>query len=129
LIERSRVGHLGVVDDAGSPRVLPAAYALCCGRLVSAIDQKPKRVPGERLARVRWLRARPAAAFTIDHYEDEWSRLAWVQLLGRVQLLDAADASQELSALSGRYRQYRNEPPPGPVIVLEPARILWWRAA
>jgi PPOX class probable F420-dependent enzyme len=128
LIEGSRVGHLGVVDDAGSPRVLPATYALVGGRLVSAVDQKPKRVPGAGLARVRWLRARPTAAFTIDHYEDEWARLAWVQLLGHVELLELAEASEELSALSRRYPQYRGAPPPGPVIVLTPARILWWRA-
>ena len=52
------------------------------GALVSAVDHKRKDVPPERLARVRWLRARPRAALTVDHYEEDWSRLAWVQAIG-----------------------------------------------
>jgi len=65
-------------------------YAVSGSRLVSAIDHKPKRVPAGELARVRWLRARPRAALTIDHYDDEWSKLAWVQALGDVRVLEAA---------------------------------------
>jgi PPOX class probable F420-dependent enzyme len=129
LIDRSRIAHLGLVDDAGGPRVLPITYAPCRDRLVSAVDQKPKRVAGGELARIRWLRARPFAALTIDHYEDEWSRLAWVQALGRVELLDIAQAADELAALGARYPQYRDAPPPGPVIALVPERILFWRAS
>jgi len=129
LIERSRIAHLGLIDDAGAPRVLPVTYARCGEHLVSAVDQKPKRVAGQELARIRWLRARPRAALTIDRYEDEWSRLAWVQVLGRVELLDVTQAGEELAALRERYPQYLDAPPPGPVLVLTPERILFWRAA
>ena len=104
-------------------------YAICGVRLVSAVDRKPKRVAGRELARVRWLRARPRAALTVDHYEDDWAELAWVQALGSVHLVDAADAVDELAALSERFPAYRAAPPPGPVLVLEVDRVLWWRAA
>jgi PPOX class probable F420-dependent enzyme len=97
------------------------------GRFVSAVDQKRKRVPGRVLARVRWLRARPAVALTIDHYEDDWSQLAWVQVLGRAQLLEVGDAAEELAALTDRYPQYRVAPPPGPIVIVVPERILCWR--
>jgi hypothetical protein len=56
LLERSRVGRLGLIDGEGGPRVLPVTYALSAG----ALDHKPKRMPPERLARVRWLRAAPS---------------------------------------------------------------------
>jgi PPOX class probable F420-dependent enzyme len=129
LLERSRIARLGLIDDDGAPRVLPVTYALCGGRLISAVDHKPKRVAGEQLARVRWLQARPRAALTVDHYEDDWSRLQWVQAIGEVTLLDARSAPDELAALRERYVQYREASPPGPVIVLEPDRLVWWRSA
>jgi len=129
LLEHSRVARLGLLDDEGGPRVLPVTYALAGDALVTAVDvHKPKRVPAERLARLRWLRARPLAALTVDHYEDDWSRLAWVQAIGAVSILDAADAPDALAALAARYAPYRERPPAGPVIALEPDRVLWWRA-
>jgi PPOX class probable F420-dependent enzyme len=126
LLERSRVARLGIVDDDGAPRVLPVTYALAGEVLVSAIDHKRKDVPPERLARVRWLRARPRAALTVDHYDEDWSALAWVQVLGPVAILD--DAPAAIVALAERYSQYREHPPAGPVIELVPDRIVWWRA-
>jgi PPOX class probable F420-dependent enzyme len=129
LLERSRVARLGLVDDEGSPRVLPVTYAVAGNALVTAVDvEKPKRVPPERLARLRWLGARPLAALTVDHYEEDWSQLAWVQAIGAVSILDAADAPDALAALAARYAPYRERPPAGPVIALEPDRVLWWRA-
>jgi PPOX class probable F420-dependent enzyme len=129
LLEASPVGRLGIVDDDGAPRVLPVVFAVCGPALVSAVDHKPKRRPGEELARVRWLRARPRAALTVDHYDEDWSELAWVQALGRVRVLEAASAPAAIEALTTRYAQYREQPPPGPVIELTPDRLLWWRAA
>jgi PPOX class probable F420-dependent enzyme len=122
------VARLGLIDEEGRPRVLPVTFALVDGTLVTAVDDKPKRVSGDRLARVRWLRARPAAAITIDQYEDDWSKLAWVQAMGTVAVLDVAAAPRELAALAERYAQYRAHPPDGPVLALEPDRLLWWRA-
>ena len=128
MLADSRVGRLGVVDDVGAPRVLPVTYAVDGETLVTAVDQKPKRRRGEELARVRWLRARPTAALTVDHYDDDWSALAWVQALGAIRVLDAASASDAIAALTERYEPYRSEPPAGPVLVLEPNRLLWWHA-
>jgi PPOX class probable F420-dependent enzyme len=128
LLADSRVGRLGVVDDDGAPRVLPVTYAVDGETLVTAVDQKPKRRRGEELARVRWLRARPTAALTVDHYDDDWSALAWVQALGAIRVLDAASAADAIAALTERYEPYRSDPPAGPVLVLEPNRLLWWHA-
>lgn len=122
------MGRLGLLDDRGAPRVLPVTFAVWGESLVSAVDHKPKRVAPDRLARVRWLRADPRAALTVDRYEDDWSALAWVQALGTARVLDAADNPGALSALARRYRQYADRPPAGPLLVLEPERLLWWRA-
>jgi PPOX class probable F420-dependent enzyme len=123
------VARLGLIDDDGAPRVLPVTFALADGALVTAVDHKPKRRPGSELARVKWLRARPRAALTVDRYDDDWSRLAWVQALGSVRVLESTRAPAAIDALVSRYEQYRGRPPAGPVLVLVPDRLLWWRAA
>jgi PPOX class probable F420-dependent enzyme len=128
LLEASRLAHLGIVDDEAGPRVLPVTYALSAGALVSAVDHKRKDARPDRLARVRWLRSRPRAALTVDHYDEDWSRLAWVQAIGEVSILDAAEAPDALAALVERYPQYRDHVPAGPVLSLAPDRFVWWRA-
>ena len=129
LLAAERVGRLGLLDDEGAPRVLPVTFALHDGAIWSAIDDKPKRRGGEELARVRWLRARPRCALTVDRYDDDWSRLAWVQLLGTASVLPVQGNDAALDALAERYPQYRGRRPGGPLIRLAPERALWWRAA
>ena len=129
LLESSPVARLGLTDDSGLPRVLPVTFAICGSELVSAIDHKPKRRPGTAPARVRWARARPGAALTVDHYDEDWSALAWVQALGSLEVIAAAEAPEAIGALAERYPQYRERPPQGPVLSLSPERLLWWRAA
>jgi PPOX class probable F420-dependent enzyme len=126
LIDGARVGRLGLIDDAGRPRVLPVTYAVHDAVIWTAVDRKPKR-PGEP-ARVRWLRRRPDAALTVDRYSDDWDELAWVQVLGPVELLDVADAPDAVAALAAKYAPYRDEPPPGPLLRLAPQRFVCWQA-
>jgi PPOX class probable F420-dependent enzyme len=127
MLEQARVARLGFVDEADHPRVLPVTFVLLDEALYSAIDRKPKRASAP--ARIRYLRRRPEAALTVDRYEDDWDSLAWVQVLGRVELFEAERAEEALAALCSKYVQYRDEPPPGPLLRLEPERVLCWRAA
>jgi PPOX class probable F420-dependent enzyme len=127
LLESARVARLGLLDEEGAPRVLPVTFALAEERIWSAIDQKPKRT-GE-LARLRFLRRDPRAALTVDRYSDDWEQLAWVQVLGRVEIVQVGDGRAGLEALREKYETYREEVPPGPLLALQPERYLWWRAA
>jgi PPOX class probable F420-dependent enzyme len=129
LLDEGRVAHLGLRDGDGAPRVLPVTYARWAGALWSAVDDKPKRRAGEDLARVRWLRADPRAALTVDRYADDWSQLAWVQVLGEVAVLEVAGQEGALRALAARYAPYRERAPRGPLLRLQPRRVLYWRAA
>jgi PPOX class probable F420-dependent enzyme len=126
LLETERVARLGLLDEEGAPRVLPVTFAVAEGRIWSAIDQKPKRT--EEPARLRFLRRDPRAALTVDRYSDEWDQLAWVQVLGRVEILEIADGPGGLVALREKYKPYRDQAPPGPLLALQPERYLWWRA-
>jgi PPOX class probable F420-dependent enzyme len=126
LLETARVGRLGLLDEEDAPRVLPVTFAVAEDRIWSAIDQKPKRT--KEPARLRFLRRDSRAALTVDRYSDDWDQLAWVQVLGRVEIVEVADGRAGLEALKAKYEPYRDEAPPGPLLALEPQRYLWWRA-
>jgi len=106
--------------------VLPVTFARFDGAIWSAIDQKPKR--RAEPARVRRLRRRPEAAVLVDRYDDDWSRLAWVELRGTVTVHAAADAPGALDALAAKYEQYGDEHPPGPLLRLAVEQATWWKA-
>jgi PPOX class probable F420-dependent enzyme len=127
ILVAERVGRLGLVDDHDRPRVLPVTFVLHEGALYSAVDEKPKR-PGE-LARIRFLRRRPEAALTVDRYDDDWSKLAWVQVLGRVEILETAADPAAVEALRNKYAVYRERSPGGPLLRLAVERAICWRAS
>jgi PPOX class probable F420-dependent enzyme len=131
LLEGAKVARLGLLDDEGRPRVLPVTFALAEGRIWSAVDEKPKRDPAQELGRVRYLRRDPRAALTVDRYSENWDELAWVQVLGAVEIVEADEAAAAvgLDSLIAKYRPYRESPPPGPLLALDPERCLFWRAA
>jgi PPOX class probable F420-dependent enzyme len=126
LLVTDRVGRLAFLDDHDRPRVLPVTYAVVGDSVWSAIDDKPKQAAEP--ARVRYLRRRPEAALCVDRYSDDWSRLAWVQLLGRIDVLPAGESAEALDALAARYEPYRERMPPGPLLRLSVERALSWRA-
>jgi PPOX class probable F420-dependent enzyme len=129
LLETSPVGRLGFLDADDTPRVLPVTYAIEGGALVTAVDHKPKRDPQAEPARVAYLRRRPDAALTVDRYSPDWSKLAWVQVIGAVAVTDAAAAAGAIAALRAKYEQYAAQPPRGPVLRLRPRRIVCWTAS
>jgi PPOX class probable F420-dependent enzyme len=128
LLRDARVGHLGLLDDRDRPRVLPVTFAIFEGALWSAVDQKPKRVSPADLARVRYLGRRPEAALTVDRYDEDWSKLAWVQAIGRVEIAEPEAHPEALDALRQKYVPYRESAPPGPLLCLVCERALCWRA-
>ena len=123
LVFSARVGRLALLDERDLPRVLPVTFAVWEGAVWSAIDRKRKRAAEP--ARVRRLRRRPDAALLVDRYADDWSQLAWVELRGTVTIHPVGPA---LDALAAKYGQYRAQPPPGPLLRLEVADVVHWRA-
>jgi PPOX class probable F420-dependent enzyme len=123
LVATARVARLGLLDERDLPRVLPVTFAVFDGALWTAIDSKPKSAAEP--ARVRRLRRRPEAVLLMDVYDDDWSRLAWVEVGGQVSVLEAVEGP--LDALAAKYEQYRAEPPPGPLLRLAPERFACWR--
>jgi PPOX class probable F420-dependent enzyme len=124
----ARVGRLATVRPDGRPHVVVCCYAVEGGRVWTAIDAKPKS--GAPLQRVENIRANPRASLLVDHYEEDWDRLWWVRVDGAAAVLEEGnEEARAMAALSTKYEQYAQAPPPGPVIALAIERITGWSAS
>jgi PPOX class probable F420-dependent enzyme len=122
-VRDARVGRLATVGPDGRPHLVPLCFALEGAVLYSAVDEKPKR--SKRLKRLENIRANPAVAVLVDHYDKDWTRLWWVRLDGTARVLDEGPEREHgLALLRDKYVQYRSEPSTGPVIAIS---IEGWR--
>jgi PPOX class probable F420-dependent enzyme len=137
-VAEARVARLATADAEGRPHVVPMVFALASGRdagetrsgdtVYSAVDAKPKR--STSLRRLANIAANPRVAVLVDHYEDDWHALWWVRADGTGRVLDAAgpEGREAIARLVARYPQYRQQPPPGPVVAIDVARWSSWSA-
>ena len=124
-VRDARVGRLATVDANGHPHLVPLCFVLEGDVLYSAVDEKPKR--SKRLKRLENIRAHPEVAVLVDHYEDDWTRLWWVRLDGTARVLDyGSERDHAVALLQGKYEQYSEEPPTGPVIAVQVDRWRGW---
>lgn len=128
LLNQTPVGHLATADKAGRPHVIPFCFA-CDGRSIySALDAKPKSGNLRGLRRVRNILENPRVSVVIDHYEADWSKLWYLLVQGRGELLEAgAEQANALALLRAKYPQYREMDLEGnPVIKITPERATGW---
>ena len=132
-----RVARLATVSPDGRPHVVPFTFALGShprgagsgpeDHIYSAVDAKPKS--STDLRRLRNIRANPRVAVLADHYEDDWDGLWWARADGQAAILDdPVTMAPALTLLAGRYPQYREHPPCGPVISIHVDRWTGWTA-
>lgn len=124
------VARLATVAPSGRPHLVPVTFAIDGDRILTAVDHKPKR--STDLARLRNLRADPRVCLLADHYEKRWETLWWVRADGAARVLDeldeedAATHAEALDLLAGKYEQYRERPPAGPVVEVVVERWTGW---
>lgn len=136
FVREARVGRLATVDAANRSSVVPFCYAVlddddsAAPLVVSVLDEKPKRVGDRELARMRNIRSNPAVSFVVDQYDEDWSRLAFVQVRGRAAVAETGTElhAKAIGALRSKYPQYRNMAiEDRPVIVIDGLRAHSWR--
>jgi PPOX class probable F420-dependent enzyme len=122
------VARLATAGVDGRPHIVPIVFAVDGDTLYFAVDAKPKRTAN--LKRLNNIGVNPAVAVLVDHYEDDWTRLWWVRAEGTASVVaDDAEAARAMGLLAGRYAQYRETPPPGPVVAIRIQRLTGWSAA
>ena len=106
FLDRARIAHLATADAASLPHVVPICYAATDSCVYFTIDAKPKRSP-TRLRRLRNIAANPLVAIVVDRYDEEWSRLGFVQIEGLAELVATEEEYvAAMAALTTRYAQY-----------------------
>jgi len=118
----ARQATLATLDPDGLPRLVPICFVLgraddVRGRplLYTPVDEKPKVSPDPRnLARVRDLLVLPTAVVLVDQWDEDWSRLAWLRIYGRAEILEPQPHELEehgraVVALRAKYEQYKSQ--------------------
>jgi PPOX class probable F420-dependent enzyme len=119
----ARVGHLATLTPDARPHIVPCCFVLVDDTAYSAVDGKPKSTLA--LRRLQNLRAHPSCSLLVDHYDEDWTSLWWVRLDGSGRVLETGvERDHAIFLLQSKYAQYRETPPPGPVVALD---ITTWR--
>src|SRR5215469_8914849 len=108
FLAQQRIAHFATADRHGVPHVVPVCFAVRDRTLYITVDEKPKRRSGTPLKRLRNIAENPAVAIVVDHYDEDWTRLGWVMLQGRAEILTGGSEHARAQALlRARYAQLR----------------------
>jgi PPOX class probable F420-dependent enzyme len=129
LLSSSRVGHLATADQYARPHVVPIVFVYEENVLYTPIDAKRKSVEDWRdLRRIKNVETNGRASVIVDHYEEVWSRCAWVRMDGLADVLTKGDEHRRaLGLLAGKYKQYERLPlRDAPVIRVRVEHVSQW---
>jgi PPOX class probable F420-dependent enzyme len=128
LLRSARIAHLATAGKNGEPHVIPICFAFDGKCFYSPIDEKPKRTAPLKLKRLRNIRANPKVSLVIDHYDEDWRRLAYVLVFGSARLLKSGTRHHRAVLLLRRkYPQYRSMGIDRlPIICIAPKRVRSW---
>lgn len=106
---------------------MPVCFTWAGDVIWTAIDGKPKS--GRELQRIKDVESNNRVAFTVDRWDEDWGKLAWLQARGRATILPTGeDALRAQSALKDKYPQYTTTPLEGRVIRIDVDRWVGWSA-
>jgi PPOX class probable F420-dependent enzyme len=128
FIRSARVAHLATADSTGRPHVIPICFVFDGKNFCSAIDEKPKRTAAQELKRIRNIRENPKVSLVIDHYDEDWRKLAYVLIFGTARIvLSGLKHRNGLRLLRRKYPQYRAMAlDQRPMILITPMQIVSW---
>ena len=128
FVVSARVGRLATSTPDGLPHAIPVCFVLLGDSIYIGLDAKPKSVDALKLRRVRNIASNPRAAFIVDRYSDDWSRLGYALIAAEAALVcDDRERVESIEALRRKYAQYRTLlSDEAPVIALRPRRVTSW---
>jgi PPOX class probable F420-dependent enzyme len=130
-LKEARVARLATLDAQSRPHIVPVCFAFDGKVFYTAIDQKPKRVTTQQLARVRNIRTVPRVALLIDEYDEDWTRLWFILIRGKAKLMPISahkEHARAIRKLRAKYPQYTHAmlPDDAPIIRITPERTTSW---
>ena len=128
LLRSGRVAHLATADKSGQPHVIPICFVFDGKHFYSPIDEKPKRTAPTQLKRLKNIRENPNVVLVIDHYDEDWRKLAYVLVFAKARILQSGMKHRSaVRLLRRKYRQYKAMAiEERPMIVITPKRMVSW---
>ncbi len=122
------VARLATLRPDGRAHLVPIVFALEGELIWTAVDRKPKST--NALRRLKNIAADPRVSLIVDHYDEGWTQLWWVRANGLARVVPAGSGEEQsgLDQLTAKYAQYREQPPPGPVVQVTVERWTSWSA-
>lgn len=129
----ARVARLATADRVGAPHNIPICFWFDGSRrFYFVIDEKPKRLTRGGLKRMRNIAENPRVALVVDHFDEDWSRLAYVLIHGEAHTVaDLGQYGAVLRNLRDKYQQYRTmalDPDRNTMVVIEASQVHRWGA-
>ncbi|MDH3194431.1 MAG: TIGR03668 family PPOX class F420-dependent oxidoreductase [Acidimicrobiia bacterium] len=122
-LAQARFGTLSSVRPDGRPHAVPIVFVIVAGKLVTAIDHKPKTT--SRLVRLANIDANPNVSILVSNQDEAWDQLWWVRADGTAEIQGEPEPDW-IKALIAKYPQYRGRPPGGPWIVVSISHLADW---
>jgi PPOX class probable F420-dependent enzyme len=128
FIRSARIAHLATADRSGQPHAVPICFVFDDKYFYSPIDEKPKRTAPAKLKRLRNIAENPQVSLVIDHYDENWGKLAYVLITGAARVMQRGQKHRRaVTLLRRKYSQYRTMAiDRRPIIVIKPQRIIVW---
>ena len=121
----ARSARLATTRPDGRPHVVPIVFAVDGDRIVTVVDDKPKR--SADLQRLRNVEAQPEVSVLVDHYDEDWQRLWWARADGTARVVRGGpEWEAAVRLLQDKYAQYREPRTLGPALVIEVSRWTSW---
>lgn len=127
--QATRVARLATVGAGHAPHAIPVCFCFDGSVFYSAIDRKPKRVSPDRLTRLKNIAQTSQVALLLDYYDEDWTRLWYVLVRGKAELVCAeAERLQAIARLRAKYPQYTAGmlSDDAPILRITPERITSW---
>lgn len=141
FLGRARTATLATIAPSGRPRLVPICFVVGAdaadgrARLYSPLDDKPKRSDDPHdLGRVRDILVLPEATLLVDRWSEDWTKLAWLRLESRAELLEPEPRERDehataVAALLAKYPQYADHRlRTRPILRFTVERVVAWGA-
>jgi PPOX class probable F420-dependent enzyme len=124
-VAEARVARVGTVDEQVCAHLVPIVFVIDGDTLYSATDAGSRPVK-----RLRNLEQHPRASVLVDVYDEDWSKVWWVRMLGRGRAIeDGPEWDHARRLLWEKYPQFERVLPPdaaGPVMAVDVQQWSGW---
>ncbi|MCX8072286.1 MAG: pyridoxamine 5'-phosphate oxidase family protein [Candidatus Binatia bacterium] len=123
FIRAQRVARVATVGEGGEPHNVPVCTAAIGGKLYFASEASARKV--------RNIRRNPRVALVFDEYDEDWTKLRGLMLVGKATVIEkGATFHRARLALYRKYRQYRKMEPieegESVIIAVTPEKSFAW---